>query len=922
MHAERAIPWYRSIRFKLISAAVLVEAVMLSLLLANSYRLVSEALDSQTRSRLTALTPLLTASLAGRVFQRDHSEINAILKQLIGSKLTEIRYIVVFDRDNVVMGSAGPVRPGLLRGTEKPDQSLTTALADMTYDSEVQLSLQGTPVGHVRFGLSIEEMLELRGNVLRQSLFIAAGEILLSLLLLASGGLLITRHIATLLEATRRVAHADYSKPIHIAGKDEIALLADNFNRMANDVQGRIADLAESESRFRAIFDAAADAIFIHDAEDGRLLDVNQRMCEMYGCTREQALSVPFESFSSNIPPYGMAEAQEKLGRAMKEDGPLTFDWQAKRMDGSLFWAEVRLRRARIGSTDRIIALVHDISERMRYQQELEQLAHHDVLTGLPNRVLLTDRLQQAIGHCVRSKRLLAIAYLDLDGFKEANDRYGHEMGDRLLMKVAQRLLDSTRPGDTVSRLGGDEFVLLLNDLRDVAEATSALRRVLEVIAAPYYLDQIAINLTASIGFTVYPMDEADTDTLIRHADQAMYVAKQSGRNRCHMFDAEHDRQEQAYLAARTRIEAALPAREFTLYYQPKVDMLKGEVVGTEALIRWLHPEEGLLSPARFLPMIEDTQFAIPLGEWVISQALAQLQAWHATGMRLGVSVNISARHLLSQTFSARLAAMLRRHPDAPPSSLQIEIVESVALEDMERVSRVIDDCHALGVSFALDDFGTGYSSLAYLKSLRVDVLKVDQGFVRDMLQDEGDRAISESVISLARSFNRAVIAEGVEDVETGCALIDLGCYLAQGYCIARPMPAQDIPSWVSTWQPPTEWIERSTTKGNHLHRHVATVEHRSWIAALEAHFKDRHPPPPMDQHACRFGVWLDHEGRERYGDQPAFRAIEQIHEEVHRHGQRLLTLKNQGRTEEALNGLGELTRLRDTLLQQLESLD
>jgi PAS domain S-box-containing protein len=363
MPAEATIPWYRSIRFKLISAAVVVEVIMLSLLLANSYRLVSEALESQTRSRLNALAPLLNASLAGRVFQRDHSELNARIRQLVGEKSTDIRYIAVFDRHDVPMASVGPVPAGLTATAGPLDRSLASSLAGMTYHTEVPLSVQGMPVGKARYGLSIAGLVSLRGNVLQQSLWIALGEVMLSLLLLASGGLLITRHIATLVQATRRVGSADYSSPIAIASRDEIGVLADHFNRMAENVQARIRELADSESRFRAIFDTVGDAIFIHDATNGHLLDVNLRMCEMYGCTREQAMTSSGETFSANFEPYTMAEAFEKL-RLARDEGPQTFDWLARRLDGQQFWVEVNLRLSRIGDADRIIALVRDISDR------------------------------------------------------------------------------------------------------------------------------------------------------------------------------------------------------------------------------------------------------------------------------------------------------------------------------------------------------------------------------------------------------------------------------------------------------------------------------------------------------------------------------------------------------------------------------
>ncbi len=676
-----AVPWYRSLRFKLVAIAIVVEIFMLGLLLANSYRLVTDALEAQTRVRLEALTPLLNAALAGQVFHRDHSEIESILRQLVAKQPTEFRYIVIFDPHGAKLAQAGNPPPA-----NEQDTSVAAALSDLTYDTHIPLTLNGnTRVGTVSFGLSLMELANLRGNVLQQSLWIVGAAILLTLLLLAFVSYLLTRHLAVLLAATRRLTQGDFTAPIDIRTKDEIGVLADNFSLMA-------------------------------------------------------------------------------------------------------------------------ATLERDAAEREHYQNELEFQAHHDPLTHLPNRALLADRMQQALAQTLRSQRLLAIAYLDLDDFKPVNDAFGHETGDLLLTLVAQRLKEQTRAGDTICRLGGDEFALLLGDLATIEECTQTIDRLLTAIAVPFHSDQQTIQISASVGLTIFPFDDADVDTLMRHADHAMYAAKQGGRNRYHLFDAEHDRQEQLRHVSRARIEAALPRNEFVLYYQPKVDMRSGTVIGAEALIRWQHPEEGLLPPGKFLADIENTHFAIPLGEWVITTAIAQIAAWRAIGLPLKISVNISPRHLQSPTFPERLAALLASYPKVPPASLELEVVESAALEDVMHVAQVIDRCHALGVTFALDDFGTGYSSLSYFKRLHVDVLKIDQSFVRDMLTDEEDHAIVEGVISLTRTFKRQAVAEGVETAEIGAALLALGCSIAQGYGIARPMPAAALPGWVATWRPDPLW--------------------------------------------------------------------------------------------------------------------
>jgi len=357
-----------------------------------------------------------------------------------------------------------------------------------------------------------------------------------------------------------------------------------------------------------------------------------------------------------------------------------------------------------------------------------------------------------------------------------------------------------------VARLGGDEFVLLLVGLEKVEECEQALVRLLESVARPVVVGGEEVTISASIGVALYPQDDADPDTLLRHADQAMYQAKQAGRNRYHLFDTETDRRARTHREQLSRIEQALANHELVLHYQPKVNMRQGLVVGAEALVRWQHPERGLLPPVEFLPMIEDNDLIVRLGEWVIEQALAQIALWRAAGLELRVSVNVAARHLQQQDFVVRLREMLARHPEVPASQLELEVLETAALEDMLLVSRVINECRGFGVEFALDDFGTGYSSLTYFKRLPARVLKIDQSFVRDMLKDPEDRAIVEGVIGLTRVFRREVIAEGVESVEHGVALLTMGCELAQGYGIARPMPAAELAGWVRGWRADPSW--------------------------------------------------------------------------------------------------------------------
>jgi len=450
--------------------------------------------------------------------------------------------------------------------------------------------------------------------------------------------------------------------------------------------------------------------------------------------------------------------------------------------------------------------LFTDITQMKEHQEQLEQFAHYDALTALPNRVLLADRLQQAMIRNMRNDKSLAVVFLDLDGFKQVNDKHGHNLGDQLLVALTHRMKEALREGDTLARFGGDEFVAVLVDLERPQDCEPVLSRLLEATSAPVTIDDMVLQVSASLGVTVYPQDNADAEQLMRHADQAMYQAKQTGKNCYHLFDVDHD------VAVKTRHESlehirhALERSEFVLYYQPKVNMRTGEVIGAEALVRWQHPERGLLAPAVFLPIIENHSIIVELGEWVIDSALAQIAEWNIAGLDVEVSVNIGARQLLYGNFESRLAELLAGHPGVRPKNLVLEILETSALQDITQVSRFMHACRDMGICFALDDFGTGYSSLTYLKHLPADIVKIDQSFVRDMIDYPDDRTIVQGVIELAKAFRRSVIAEGVETIMHGEVLLSLGCDQAQGYAIAHPMPAAEIPGWIASWRPDAAW--------------------------------------------------------------------------------------------------------------------
>ena len=569
---------------------------------------------------------------------------------------------------------------------------------------------------------------------------------------------------------------------------------------------------AEKEQRVKQlalaakVFTHARESIMITDAE-GLIIEVNKTFSDITGYSREEAIGKTprILKYERQSPEFYV-----DMWQAIVNEGYWYGEIWNHRKNNEVYAVMQTISAVCDvnGITTHYVSLASDITPMKQHQEQLERIAHYDVLTNLPNRVLLADRLSQAMLQCSRHGQSLAVVFLDLDGFKTVNDAYGHDIGDELLIALSIRMKEALREGDSLSRIGGDEFVAVLADLAKVEDCEPVLERLLLAASEPVTVSGVVLNISVSIGVTLYPRDNVDADLLMRHADQAMYMAKESGKNRYHLFDTAQDDAVKVQRESLEAIRYALDHHQFVLYYQPKVNMKIGTVVGVEALIRWQHPERGLLSPIEFLPVIENHTMMIEIGEWVIDTALTQIGQWQAMALDLPVStsVNIAAVQLMQPGFIQTLTDLLAAHPNVEPRYLELEMLETSALEDVNHVSIIMNDCMSLGVHFALDDFGTGYSSLTYLRRLPASLIKIDQSFVKDMLSNIDDFAIVEGVIALAKSFKRDVIAEGVETVEHGTALLQLGCELAQGYGIARPMPACDIPAWMNNWKPDASW--------------------------------------------------------------------------------------------------------------------
>ena len=607
------------------------------------------------------------------------------------------------------------------------------------------------------------------------------------------------------------------TRPVSVE-KDEFDLLLDGFSHMQSNLSTTLQTLErdieqrkQTEEQLRlaaSVFEHSHEGIMITDAQ-ANILNVNPAFTRITGYTSDEAIGQTPLMLSSS---RHNAAWHKRRWQYLLKDG----HWQGEiwncRRDGEQFPVREAISAVYddAGQIRHYVSVFSDISQQKAHEAELNHIANYDLLTNLPNRRLLADRLIQAIARAQRDGKLLAVAYLDLDGFKPINDTHGHAMGDQLLVEISTRLKQSLRGDDTLARLGGDEFVMLLGNQENLESCKASLDRALAAARTPILLHDQPISISASIGVALYPMDEADGDTLLRHAGQAMYLAKQAGKNRYHLFDPQLDREIQGRHDQLLRLARALADNEFLFHYQPKVNLLTGNLVGIEALIRWQHPDQGLLAPGEFLYHFDDHPLEITLGEWVIEAALKQLQIWQREGFNPVVSVNISANHLLHPAFVSQLSALLTQYADILPRQLELEVLESAAMSDLARAIEVMKQCKAMGVSFALDDFGTGYSSLAYFRRLPVDVLKIDQSFVRNMLIDSEDMAIVESVVRLAQVFGRSIIAEGVETLAHATSLIALGCHHAQGYGIARPMPADALQGWLKKWYAEAIWKQFS----------------------------------------------------------------------------------------------------------------
>ncbi len=574
--------------------------------------------------------------------------------------------------------------------------------------------------------------------------------------------------------------------------KDSLARLVPSIERSLREVAQEAARrAAEEQMRLAAVaFENTVEGIVVADAEH-RIMSVNRAFSEITGHPPAQLLGKELTVLG-----WGRQNSAfcEKMLTWLHEHGSWHGEIWSRRQGGHAYaaWFNMTAVRGSAGEVTHYIGVLTDISERKAAQARIEHLAHHDPLTDLPNRMLLADRLGLAISQALRTEQTLAVLFVDLDHFKHINDSLGHTIGDAVLIEVSRRLVRCVRASDTVARLSGDEFVVLLPDAGGVDGVVRVIAGIMESIGELLLINGHGLRLSASIGVSLFPKDGREGSALLTNADHAMYHAKAAGRATYRFFSPEMDAQARERFRIESDLREALGRTQLRLFYQPQVDSFTERVGGYEALLRWNHPERGLLAPGTFLSVAEETGLIVPIGEWVLRQACAQCSQWHAQGHRCSVAVNLSARQFRQEGFLETVEDSLK-HAALPGNFLELELTESLLVEPTEAAMTLLHNLRGLGVRIAVDDFGTGYSSFSYLKRYPINTLKIAQPFVEEVAVGTDDRAIVQAIVALARAMRLRTIAEGVEQASQVHALRELGADGLQGYYFGRAVPASEL---------------------------------------------------------------------------------------------------------------------------------
>ncbi|WP_320169439.1 EAL domain-containing protein [Maridesulfovibrio sp.] len=611
----------------------------------------------------------------------------------------------------------------------------------------------------------------------------------------------ITTPVRRLAELFAEAAKGNWGVRSAHDSRDEIGTLSQGFNRFMDDLQGMKSDLnteveirQKSEYRrrlFEEVFKNAMEGICITDTE-GKIIATNPAFTAITGYRQEEILGRNPKILKSD---KHSNEFYERMWTQIREKGHWTGEIWNRRKTGESYpeLLSISAIRDADGAPTHYVSVFHDITEMKSKEEQLKYQAHHDALTGLPNRILLIDRIAMAISRAKRHETRLALFYLDLDNFKNVNDSLGHETGDRILIQTTERLKQIFKPQDTLARLGGDEFVIMIEGIASELDLITRIEKLLSSFARPFSIDETTLHVTTSLGITIFPDDGEDAGTLIKNADMAMYQAKEEGRNGYHMFRQEMNERAKRRLTVENALRRAVADREFSVYYQPKTDLETATVYGLEALVRWIRPDGIVISPGEFIPLAEETGLIIDIGRIVLETACKDLPVIsNKTGLPLSVSINLSGRQLDDPEILNDIRSTVQ-NTGCNPGNIEFEITESTLMDDVKGTVELLEQISEMGFSLSIDDFGTGYSSLAYLKRFPINTLKIDRSFVMDITESEEDTSIVQTIIDMSRNLGLDVVAEGVEKPEQSAKLLSLGCSRIQGFLYGKPMPLQEL---------------------------------------------------------------------------------------------------------------------------------
>lgn len=803
-------PFLHSIRTRLVIVSILIEVTMLGLLIANSVRLMTDVMEDRTEARLQTVNPLLNASLGARLFERDHASINEILQQLVNSSAAELEYIVVFDDKNIPYAQAGKVDAANLPPT---DLSVRHSLDDLVYDTAVPITLAGQPVGFAQYGLSLVSYVTSKDSILRQSLLIAGAEIIFTLLALGLAGYLLTRHIQSLLVATQKISEGDYDLHIPVASRDEIGVLASNFNAMTEAIRTRISALHHSEhalyeekERAEITLHSIGDGVITTDLQ-GHVRYLNPVAEILTGYTLRQAMEKPIETVYRVEDQLSGSQLVNPVRLCLAENTVVTGANLSQLMSaaGRTYAVEETAApiRGKAGNTIGAVLVFHDVTEAREASRKLAYQATHDALTGLLNRSEFERLVEEILQDAKANDTNHAFCYMDLDQFKVVNDTCGHIAGDSLLVELARMIQHRVNDNDTVARLGGDEFGILLRNV-PLKEARALAEDIRNRVRDYRFLwGGQSFEVGISIGVVPIRPDTQAVVDVFSNADIACFVAKDMGRNQIHVSNLDDVEQARRHLEMQwsVRIPSALENNRFVLFFQKIVplDISGKETIRCELLVRMLEEDGSLVLPGRLIPAAERFRHMPEIDRWVIHNALKLIALHQARLNMAGYAINLSGQSLGQEELLDFVKREILRS-GVNPRLITFEITETAAIRNVSHAARFMTELKKMGCQFSLDDFGSGLSSFGYLKMLPVDYLKIDGSFVRNMLNDERDHSIVIAITQIAKTLNITCVAEWIEDEATFNALKEIGVDYGQGFFLHRPEAFASLPDAVQQY--------------------------------------------------------------------------------------------------------------------------